>query len=78
MAKRGERKPAAPEKKPAQPASPGAEPAFPLHEHIGRQLRTMFDEVVAQPVPDKFKELLDQLDSKVAKTKKAEEDESSN
>jgi anti-sigma factor NepR-like protein len=48
------------------PAAPGA-PAgsdFALHEHIGRQLRGIFDEVVTQPVPDKFRKLLDELERK--------------
>ena len=29
---------------------------------IGDQLRAMYDELMQQPVPDRFKELLDQLD----------------
>jgi len=46
---------------------PPAEPAgtdFALHEHIGRQLRGIFDEVVTQPVPEKFRKLLDELERK--------------
>ena len=31
---------------------------------IGDQLRAMYDELMQQPVPDRFKELLDQLDKK--------------
>jgi anti-sigma factor NepR-like protein len=42
--------------KPAQPDD------FPLHEHIGRQLKAMFDEVVEEPVPPKLKELLEELE----------------
>jgi hypothetical protein len=68
MAKRDESKP--PRKdKPADPppSSPGASEQFPFHEHIGRQLKAMFDEVVEQPVPDKFRELLKKLGDKEPK-----------
>lgn len=33
-----------------------------LQAQIGRQLRAIYDGVLAQPVPDRFLELLDQLD----------------
>ncbi|WP_255726422.1 NepR family anti-sigma factor [Microvirga sp. ACRRW] len=33
-------------------------------KRIGDQLRAMYDELMQQPVPDRFKELLDQLDRK--------------
>ena len=46
---------------------PGKKPDFALHEHIGGQLRAMFDEVVEAPVPDKFRELLEQLERKQPK-----------
>ena len=49
---------------------PAAEDAaagdFAIHEHIGRQLRGIFDEVVTQPVPEKFRRLLDELERKQA------------
>jgi Anti-sigma factor NepR len=35
-----------------------------VKEHIGRQLRALYDEVASQPVPDRFMELLDRLDMK--------------
>jgi hypothetical protein len=38
-----------------------------MHEHIGRGLRALFDEVVAQPVPDRFRELLEELAQKHGK-----------
>lgn len=41
--------------------------AFPMHEHIGRQLKIMFDEVVTQPVPDKLRLLLEELERKTRK-----------
>lgn len=37
-----------------------------VHLHIGSKLRLMFDEVVREPIPDKFKLLLEDLE----KTKK--------
>jgi Anti-sigma factor NepR len=54
---------------------PGAQSApassdFALHEHIGRQLRGIFDEVVTQPVPEKFRKLLDELERKQSDPKK--------
>ena len=33
-------------------------------KRIGDQLRAMYDELMQQPVPDRFRELLDQLDKK--------------
>jgi hypothetical protein len=38
-----------------------------VSEHIGRELRSMFDDVVAEPVPDRFRELLEALEKKQAK-----------
>jgi Anti-sigma factor NepR len=35
-----------------------------VKDHIGRQLRALYDEVAAQPVPDRFMELLNRLDAK--------------
>jgi len=40
---------------------------FPIHEHIGRTLKALFDEVTAQPVPEKLRELLRELERKKAK-----------
>jgi hypothetical protein len=36
-------------------------------ERIGRELRAMFEDVVAEPVPEKFRRLLDELERKVRK-----------
>ncbi len=33
-----------------------------VHEHIGSQLRRLFDGVVEEPIPNRFKALLDKLD----------------
>ena len=46
----------------------GAQAVFPVHEHIGRQLKAMFDEVVTQPVPDKLRKLLEELERKQSKS----------
>ena len=62
MTKRGTRKP--PRTGPRQ----APDPAFPMHEHIGHQLKAMFDEVVTQPVPDKLRRLLEDLERKQSKT----------
>jgi Anti-sigma factor NepR len=57
------RKPERKRERPAGEADPvGGD--FPIHEHIGRQLRGIFDEVVTQPVPEKFRQLLDELERK--------------
>ena len=41
---------------------PARDPEFPMHEHIGRKLKAMFDEVVSQPLPDRLQDLLDDLE----------------
>ena len=33
-----------------------------LGEQIGRKLRAMFEDVAAEPVPERFRELLDELE----------------
>jgi len=35
-----------------------------VQDHIGRQLRAVYDDLLSQPVPDRFKELMDKLDKK--------------
>jgi hypothetical protein len=62
--RKGEKKP---ESQEAEAAGDEPQNKFPLHEHIGRQLKATFDEVVSQPVPEKFRELLEQLERKQAK-----------
>ncbi|GGH26753.1 hypothetical protein GCM10007036_34790 [Alsobacter metallidurans] len=44
-------------------STPGMVPQ--IQDHIGRQLRAVYDEVLNQPVPDRFKELMDKLDEKL-------------
>ena len=36
-------------------------PRVRVEEHIGRQLRSLYDDILAQPVPDRFVDLLAQL-----------------
>ncbi len=52
----------APAKKPGNP-----DKAALVSEHIGRELRAMFDDVVAEPVPERFQKLLEELDKKQSK-----------
>ena len=66
MTKRGTPKPPRTDKQAGSRQAP--DPVFPMHEHIGRQLKTMFDEVVTQPVPDKLRQLLEDLERKQSKT----------
>jgi hypothetical protein len=35
-----------------------------VHEHVGRRLKEMFDEVTTQPIPDKFVKLLEELEQR--------------
>lgn len=53
----------------------GAPAAFDaeVHAQIGRQLRSIYDSVVSQPVPDRFLELLNQLDNKTGGEQKDDE-----
>jgi hypothetical protein len=60
MAKRGTPKPPKTDPAAAQPPAPDVE--FPVHEHIGRKLKAMYDEVVGQPLPDRLQKLLDDLE----------------
>ena len=48
----------------AEDASTGRKRPPNVKDHIGRQLRALYDEVASQPVPDRFMELLDRLDVK--------------
>jgi len=34
-----------------------------IQDHIGRQLRSIYDDILNQPVPDRFRELMDRLDA---------------
>jgi hypothetical protein len=41
---------------------PGIQPQ--IQDHIGRQLRAIYEDLLSQPVPDRFAELLEKLDQK--------------
>jgi Anti-sigma factor NepR len=45
-------------------ASPAKKRNPNVKDHIGRQLRALYDEVANQPVPDRFMELLNRLEVK--------------
>ena len=36
----------------------------PIEDHIGRQLKSLYDDVLSQPIPDRFLELLNELDAR--------------
>jgi hypothetical protein len=44
------------------PVAPLSSVPGDVQSHIGRQLRSLYDSVVQQPVPDRFLELLSKLD----------------
>jgi hypothetical protein len=48
-----------------EPGKKNKAPALPadVQVKIGEKLKAIYDEVVRQPVPDRFKDLLSQLDS---------------
>jgi hypothetical protein len=47
-----------------QPSPPVKKRSPDIKDHIGRQLRALYDEVANQPVPDRFMDLLNRLDEK--------------
>lgn len=47
-----------------RPPKSGASVQMQVQDHIGRQLRAVYDDLLSQPVPDRFLELLEQLDQK--------------
>jgi len=48
------------------------QPKLPLEDHIGQQLKAVYDDVVSQPIPDRFVELLNQLSEPVSKEEDAQ------
>jgi hypothetical protein len=53
---------------PETPGAPdeGKPVAADMQTFIGRQLRAVYDDIARQPVPDRFLELMKQLESKTA------------
>ena len=48
----------------AGPGDPEQQPpAADVHAYIGRQLRAVYDDVAKQPIPDRFLELMRQLET---------------
>ena len=50
-----------PEKLRPKRSKPNDAPNVPIDEHIGRHLKAIYDDVLKQPIPDRFLELLNQL-----------------
>jgi hypothetical protein len=44
--------------------APGPSLQPQLQDHIGRQLRAVYDDILSQPVPDRFRELMEKLAEK--------------
>ena len=40
-----------------------------IQTHLGRQLRAVYDEVATQPIPDRFRKLLEELEQKAQSSK---------
>jgi hypothetical protein len=69
MGKRGEQRPPGQQaagKDPPPHGNGGGRKPFPVHEHVGRRLKEMFEEVTTQPIPDKFVKLLEDLQQRQA------------
>jgi Anti-sigma factor NepR len=48
------------------------QPKLPLEDHIGQQLKAVYDDVLSQPIPERFVELLTQLSEPVSKEEDAQ------
>ena len=53
------------------PPTPNEPPGAPIDEHIGRHLKAIYDDVLQQPIPDRFLDLLNQLDDEPGRDDKA-------
>jgi hypothetical protein len=47
--------------------TPNDPPNVPIDEHIGRHLKAIYDDVLNQPIPDRFLDLLNQLGNEPSK-----------
>jgi len=61
-------RPKAPVRKETPPAN--------VEGHIGRQLKAVYDDVLNQPIPDRFLDLLSQLETKTGTKSAGSRDES--
>lgn len=50
--------------KPVRDESSAESAPAKVHVHIGSRLRRLFNEVVEEPIPDKFRQLLEDLERK--------------
>jgi hypothetical protein len=64
---KSQRSPPAPAKDKGDKPDVPDKAAAQISEHIGRELRSMFDDVVSEPVPDRFQKLLEELEQKQSK-----------
>ena len=64
MSKKSVRNPESDPSGAIQPPSPALVPQ--IQDHIGRQLRSIYNDVLNQPVPDRFRELMEKLDAPAA------------
>ena len=48
----------------ADPTPPSAGPAADIQGYIGRQLRAAYDDVAKQPVPERFLDLMRQIEQR--------------
>jgi len=49
---------------PSKNGQPPSQALVPqIQDHIGRQLRSIYNDVLNQPVPDRFRELMEKLDA---------------
>jgi len=51
--------------------TPNDPPGAPIDEHIGRHLKAIYDDVLKQPIPDRFLDLLIQLGDEPARDEEA-------
>ncbi|MTW18059.1 hypothetical protein GJ689_17815 [Rhodoplanes serenus] len=58
------------------PARPGPALNREIQTKIGQQLRAVYDDIVDQGVPDRFADLLRNLDTKVVRTEGVDKDAS--
>lgn len=62
----------------SQDRRPPPPPALdePVQAHIGRQLKKYYSSILTEPMPTRFEQLLDELESKERALKQAQSDDS--
>ncbi len=68
MSRQGARKPPDGDDPAGSAQEPPDAAACAIEQHIGRGLRAIFEEVVAQPIPEKLRKLLEILARKQSKS----------